>query len=106
MLAVDAIKNIVMADILPDRKLKYFTDHKDWAAGVSDRLLLLRLFEDELKKFYLDFIKELEVMTHDTVPKTRRVALVHVYDLLCAKPEQEKNLLAILVDKLVRCRNW
>ena len=33
----------------------------------------------------------------------RRRVVTHVFELLAAKPEQERNLLALLTDKLVRC---
>ena len=41
-------------------------------------------------------------LLHDSVLSLKQRAVGHTFALLANKPEQEKNLLAMLVDKLVR----
>jgi len=49
---------------------------------------------------YLNYISALEALTHETVTFVKYKAITVIFDLLCAKPEQEKNLLALVVNKL------
>lgn len=98
---------------LGSRKLRYFRDQAQLAsasaalsssdpsaAEAAKSHLLLWAFEDHLKKFYFQFLQVLEVQSHDTIAFTRKQATTQVYILLRDKPEQEQNLLRLLVNKL------
>jgi len=67
----------------------------------SDQTILAWYFESQLKTRYLEFISSLEALTHETVIFVKYKSITVIYDLLCAKSEQEKNLLALIVNKLV-----
>ncbi|TKY87754.1 hypothetical protein EX895_003335 [Sporisorium graminicola] len=98
---------------LGSRKLRYFRDQPQLAAAsaalasgdlvaaeAAKSHLLLWAFEDHLKKFYFQFLQVLEVQSHDTIPFTRKQATTQTFILLRDKPEQEQNLLRLLVNKL------
>lgn len=88
-----------------------------------ERCLVLWAFEDWLKKWFFEILKALEVskflptvlfelrltltpnsqqMSVDPLPHPRNLAIVHLSNLLRDKPEQEGNILRLLVNKLVR----
>ncbi|TPX45776.1 hypothetical protein SeLEV6574_g03673 [Synchytrium endobioticum] len=100
ILAIDSIRDLMMSLLLPDRKLRYFRDQPLEDPKVTDAHLLVWYFEDTLKKIYFELIKTLEVLIHDPVLNVKTRALTYISDLLAAKPEQEQNLLLLLVNKL------
>ncbi|OAV92353.1 hypothetical protein PTTG_02248 [Puccinia triticina 1-1 BBBD Race 1] len=106
---------------LPARKLKYFRDQPGLpviaqAHGLSksrckfkpddesrkehDEWLATWAFEDWLKNWYLDLLRVIEAFSHDPIVNTRSQSLTHLFYLLKDKPEQEQNLLTLLVNKL------
>ncbi|KAI0449319.1 CBF-domain-containing protein [Xylaria acuta] len=105
--------------ILPsDRRLRAFAtqlglvgtlqkhDTKSWSAGqalpgkITKAHLLSWYFEDWLKDAYFKMIQSLEVWCDDEVEYARTKAVDQVFALLRDKPEQESNLLRLLVNKL------
>ncbi|KAI0965651.1 CBF/Mak21 family-domain-containing protein [Xylaria arbuscula] len=105
--------------ILPsDRRLRTFTSQlgligtlqklniRSWSAGqplpgkVTRAHLISWYFEDWLKDAYFKMIQSLEVWCDDEVDYARTKAVDQVYALLRDKPEQESNLLRLLVNKL------
>ncbi|EJD02239.1 CBF-domain-containing protein [Fomitiporia mediterranea MF3/22] len=84
----------------PDRKLKYFIDQPINHPGVTDRHLLLWHFEDWLKKYFYGILQILETLSLDPLPYVRLQAIALIFTLLRDKPEQEQNLLRLLVNKL------
>ncbi|KAN0059992.1 RNA-binding ribosome biosynthesis protein mak21 [Thecaphora frezii] len=98
---------------LSERKLFYFRDQpqlraasdalasSDAAAQQAARVhLLLWAFEDHLKKYYFTYLQILEVQSHDPIAFVRKQAVTQIFLLLRDKPEQEQNLLRLLVNKL------
>ncbi|PWN36037.1 CBF-domain-containing protein [Meira miltonrushii] len=100
---------------LPERKLRYFRDQPQLALMADlqndsslrgkakhplDMHLVFAAYEDKLKRFNFEFLKLLETQSHDTLPFVRKQAVTHIYVLLKEKPEQEQNLLRLLVNKL------
>jgi len=57
-------------------------------------------FEDCIKKAYIRFIELIEIGSHDIVTHHREQLLQTVFELLSCKPEQEKRLLSLLINKL------
>ncbi|PWZ01616.1 CBF-domain-containing protein [Testicularia cyperi] len=95
------------------RKLRYFRDQPGLStasAAISSADLMaieaakshivLWAFEDYLKKFYFQFLQVLETQSHDSISFTRKQAVSQIFILLRDKPEQEQNLLRLLVNKL------
>ncbi|KAK2938069.1 CCAAT-binding factor [Fusarium oxysporum f. sp. vasinfectum] len=105
--------------LLPaDRRLRAFHDQpglvgtlqrnpgKPWAPGnalpgkITPSHLIAWIYEDWLKATYFRLIQLLESWCSDEIEYSRTRALDFVYGLLKEKPEQESNLLRLLVNKL------
>ncbi|KAF7353702.1 Sterol regulatory element binding protein cleavage-activating protein [Mycena venus] len=84
----------------PDRKLKYMRDQPLSHPSVTDQHLVLWYFEDWLKKYFFSILQILETLSLDPLPYVRTQALTLISTLLRDKPEQEQNLLRLLVNKL------
>ncbi|XP_056021868.1 CCAAT/enhancer-binding protein zeta-like [Ostrea edulis] len=108
MVAADTLKDLFITNLLPDRKLKPFDEHPFGDLGeisggnkdTVDRKLLKWFYEHKLKEKYSSFIKALEVMSKDNILATRQKALGIFFELLVEKPEEEKVLLGLLVNKV------
>ncbi|KAE8355583.1 CBF/Mak21 family-domain-containing protein [Aspergillus coremiiformis] len=68
--------------------------------GLQNRHLMVWAFEHFLKEQYFEVLKILEVWCNDEIEFSRSRAVSYVYELLKEKPEQETNLLRLLVNKL------
>ncbi|ORZ39809.1 CBF/Mak21 family-domain-containing protein [Catenaria anguillulae PL171] len=111
-LVVDALKDLLTggglssggvgaAGLLPsDRKLQYFVDLVANIPRPSDAQLVMFAFEDRLKRLVFEFLGSLEQLSHDPLTYIRSKATSVFLDMLAAKPEQEANLLKLLVNKL------
>lgn len=114
-----ALKDLfAQGSLLPsDRKLRAFAHQHTLAAafgkggsnwsqelglpgGLSEQHLILWAFEDWLKDLYFEVLKILESWCNDEIEFARSRAVSYVYELLKEKPEQESNLLRLLVNKL------
>lgn len=119
LMAVAALKDMLgQGNVLPgDRKLRAFGKQpqllgvlqgKDarWNAGealpgaLTKEHLVMWAFEDWLKKKYFELLAILETWCNDEIEYSRQRALTYVWELLKDKPEQEENLLRLLVNKL------
>eukprot|EP00105_Crassostrea_gigas_P005739 XP_011419440.1 PREDICTED: CCAAT/enhancer-binding protein zeta [Crassostrea gigas] len=108
MIAADTLKDLFITKLLPERKLREFDQHPLGDLGVIsggnkdtiDKKLLKWLYEHRLKEKYSSFIKALEVMSKDNIMATRQKAMGIFFELLAEKPEEEKVLLALLVNKV------
>ncbi|CAL1715427.1 unnamed protein product [Somion occarium] len=85
----------------PSRKLRYFRDQSSLLhPDVTDQHLVMWYFEDWLKKYFFHILQILETYSLDPLPYVRTQALGFISTLLRDKPEQEQNLLRLLVNKL------
>lgn len=100
----------------PDRRLRFFKNqpgllealHRNgiWSPGeplpgdVTEAHLIAWVYEDWLKENYFKLIQLLEAWCSDAIEYSRMKAVDFVYGLLKEKPEQESNLLKLLVNKL------
>ncbi|KAI5370347.1 Putative CCAAT-binding factor [Septoria linicola] len=119
LMAVAALKDMLgQGNVLPgDRKLRPFGKQpqllgilqgKDarWNSGdplpgaLTKEHLVTWAFEDWLKKKYFELLAILETWCNDEIEYSRQRALTYVWELLKDKPEQEENLLRLLVNKL------
>ncbi|KAI9879392.1 MAG: hypothetical protein M1830_008611 [Pleopsidium flavum] len=121
--AVDVLK--ALKDLLaqgavlpPNRKLRSFihqpclasafhlSSRRDWEPGhplpgsLQDAHLVSWAYEDWLKNTYFELLKVLERWCNDEVEFARGRAVSYVWELLKDKPEQESNLLRLLVNKI------
>ena len=68
--------------------------------SVTDAHLVLWHFEDWLKKYFFSVLQVLETYSLDPLPYVRTQSLSFITALLKEQPEQEQNLLRLLVNKL------
>ncbi|XP_044748436.1 CCAAT/enhancer-binding protein zeta [Coccinella septempunctata] len=106
---MDALTDLFLEDLLlPNRKLQAFhqkplTLLNNLSSGnaVSRRKILsVWYFEDQLKEIYDTYIEALNTAAHDSVDNNKEKAITGLFKLLSGNPEQEKKLLAFLVNKL------
>jgi ribosome biogenesis protein MAK21 len=119
--AVDVLRALkdlfAQGSLLPhDRKLYTFNANpevlasfnktKSWKTGdvlpgtVKPQHLIYWAYESWLKEVYFDVLKILEVWCNDEIEFSKSRAVSYVFELLKEKPEQEANLLRMLVNKL------
>lgn len=118
LMALAALKDLLsQGSILPsDRKLRVFgsqpgllaafqrckgwRDTEELPAGLEKVHLVAWAFEDWMKSTYFEIIQALERWCNDEIEFSRARSLTYVWELLKEKPEQEENLLRLLVNKL------
>ncbi|TKA74700.1 hypothetical protein B0A55_05091 [Friedmanniomyces simplex] len=119
LMAVAALKDLLgQGVVLPgDRKLRAFGKQPGllsalqgksarWNSGealpgaVEENHLMMWAYEDWLKRMYFELLQILENWCNDEVEYARSRAITYVFELLKDKPEQEENLLRLLVNKL------
>lgn len=118
--ALGAMKDLLgVGVVLPaDRRLRTFATQPgllgtlqqnpklNWRPGqelpgqITKAHLISWAYEDWLKELYFEMLKVLEGWCNDEVEYARSRAVTYVYELLKEKPEQESNLLRLLVNKL------
>ena len=116
--ALAALKDMLaQGHVLPkDRKLRYFAKQpsllsafqgsKTWSpgdelpGGLTKQHLLYWAYEDWLKRSYFEILRLMESWLGDAIENARTRSLDFVFELLKEKPEQEENLLRLLVNKL------
>jgi ribosome biogenesis protein MAK21 len=97
--SINALKDLLVNGLLPDRKLRYFKNQPLSLLSTKKQLALF-YFEDYLKNFYFQIIQVLERLCHDPIIHVRMNVVSHIFDLLKMKPEQEVNLLRLGVNKI------
>ncbi|CUS13141.1 unnamed protein product [Tuber aestivum] len=98
-----AIKDLFgPGSVLPeDRKLRFFSKQPEIGAReTTEEHLVIWAYEDWLKNFYFEVLTTLEGLCTDPLVFPRTNATGFVHSLLSTKPEQEANLLRLLVNKL------
>jgi ribosome biogenesis protein MAK21 len=120
--AVDVLRALkdlfAQGSLLPsDRRLKHFQNQaglvaafqdsgQNWMPGdrlprnLENQHLILWAFEHWLKDLFFEILKILEIWCNDEIEFARSRAVSYVWELLKEKPEQESNLLRLLVNKL------
>ena len=105
ILAMDHLKDIFIADLLPDHKLKPFAELVVNINSIEDKkkretLLILAYVEDHIRTQYADFCHAIEKMSHDQVETTKSKAINAMYDLLASNPNEERFILEKIVNKI------
>lgn len=98
-LALEAVKDLMVHNLLPDRHLIPFEEqpilHKNMTAATA----IIYWYEDFLKLKIKSIIQALEVGLKSTVDHFKKSSILLVKDLLVSKPEQEGKLLQMIVNK-------
>ena len=83
-----------------------FANTRSWTTGddlprsIRHEHLICWAYESWLKETFFEVLKTLEIWCNDELEYSRSRAISYVYELLKEKPEQEANLLRMLVNKL------
>jgi ribosome biogenesis protein MAK21 len=97
-LALEALKDLLVHNLLPDRKLIPFKSRDLVNAGLLDGMLYW--FEDKLMQKFSSVLDALDGGIKSNVDFFKKTCLGIILDLLASKPEQEQRLLMMLVNKL------
>ncbi|KAI1137940.1 CBF-domain-containing protein [Hypoxylon sp. FL0543] len=89
-----------LAGTLQKHNVKTWSPNQPLPGKITKEHLISWSFEDWLKEAYFRMIQNLEVWCDDEVEYARTKAVDLVFALLRDKPEQESNLLRLLVNKL------
>jgi ribosome biogenesis protein MAK21 len=121
IMALGALKDLLGQGVVlpPDRRLRSFNKQPGlvcalqgknikWDSSNPSELpgslqkahLISWAYEDWLKRKYFDMLRLLEQWCNDEVEYSRNRCVTFVYELLREKPEQEENLLRLLINKL------
>lgn len=98
--SVQALKDLFISTVLPNRKLKYFKQKFLDSKNITKKELIIWAFEDFLKKYYFEYLEVLENLLKDPLSFLRIRVVTYIFELIKDKPEQEQNLLRLLVNKL------
>ncbi|XAR49854.1 hypothetical protein NMG60_11004014 [Bertholletia excelsa] len=99
----EALKELFLSSLLPDRKLKTLFQrplHRLPESRDGNSLLLFWHWEECLKQRYESYVVALEDASKDMLPILKDKALKTMYALLKSKSEQERRLLSAIVNKL------
>ncbi|KAJ9647812.1 RNA-binding ribosome biosynthesis protein mak21 [Coniosporium tulheliwenetii] len=119
LMSLGALKDLLGQGVVlpPERKLRAFVrqpglisalqgKHVSWSTGdkLPGRIQKVHLvawaYEDWLKRTYFELLQVLESWCNDEIEYSRRQSVKFVWELLKEKPEQEENLLRLLINKL------
>jgi ribosome biogenesis protein MAK21 len=104
LMAMDALKELFVSDLLMEHKLRPFgeliagVDSKEFHARKTQ--LTDAYYEDQLRQIYRRFVESVEQFTHDPDSQTKCRAIKVLFELLAHNSEQEQFLLEKLVNKL------
>eukprot|EP00189_Rhodosorus_marinus_P007251 CAMPEP_0184751602 /NCGR_PEP_ID=MMETSP0315-20130426/43133_1 /TAXON_ID=101924 /ORGANISM="Rhodosorus marinus, Strain UTEX LB 2760" /LENGTH=869 /DNA_ID=CAMNT_0027230875 /DNA_START=122 /DNA_END=2731 /DNA_ORIENTATION=- len=101
-LSVLAFQDLLLNDLLPDKPLRSFQSRTGprTREGLSKRHMLYAYFESELKKAVSKFFEIVRLESLEGVAHMRTSAISTAYNVLVDKPEGERLLLGIVVNKL------
>ncbi|XP_022915981.2 CCAAT/enhancer-binding protein zeta [Onthophagus taurus] len=109
IIVMETLSELFLSDLLrPNNKLKPFyqrpigllNELSSGNAVTRRKYLAYWYFEDQLKETYTTFVLALNKVAQDTVDHNKEKAIAAMYKLLAGNPEQEKNLLSYIVNKL------
>jgi hypothetical protein len=99
-LALEAIKDLLIHNLLPNRRLIPYTLRPFGYPTISLIHILIFWYENELIKRFELIIKALEIGLKSTVDYFKMKCMEIISSWLSSKPEQENILLTLLVNKL------
>jgi len=99
-LALEALKDLLIHNILPDRRLKPFLQQPLGHPKMTMKIALSYWYEGQLISRVESIVRAIETGLMSTVEYFKKICMQLAADLLVNKPEQEAKLLNILVNKL------
>jgi ribosome biogenesis protein MAK21 len=99
-LALEATKDLLIHNVLPNRPLLAFKVRELLSPKMDITTALLYYFEHELSKRMDMIVGALEAGSLVPAEHFKKFCIDVAADLLCAKPEKEARLLALIVNKL------
>ncbi|KAJ4860178.1 CBF/Mak21 family domain-containing protein [Trichoderma breve] len=98
--AIGALVDMLGPGSLQRASAKIWAPSQPLPGKITQAHLISWAYEDWLKETYFKIIQLLEIWCSDEIEYSRMRAVDFVYALLKDKPEQESNLLTLLVNKL------
>lgn len=99
-LALEAIKDLLIHNLLPDRHLKPFELQPFLHPNLTRKAVILMWFEGQLFTRMKKVVDSLDIGMKSTIDHFKKSTMTIAKDLLVSKPEQEARLLAMIVNKL------
>jgi hypothetical protein len=99
-MALEALKDLLLHNLLPDRRLKLFKTRPLGHPDLNLQSALTFWYENELVGRVSRIVEALENGMKSSVDFFKRKCMEIVSEWIIAKPEQEDRLLALLVNKL------
>eukprot|EP00871_Galdieria_phlegrea_P004983 jgi/Galph1/5486/GphlegSOOS_G4143.1 len=100
ILALQTLKDLFLQVLLPDRYLVSFSHRNFQFRSLTKRHLIYALFESNLKQWYQRYLLHLEELSQDPLEYPKTIALKIAKELVEKKPEGERFLLALIINKL------
>jgi ribosome biogenesis protein MAK21 len=100
LMAMEALKDLLVTNLLPDRHLRRFSAFKSNKVVLTDKQALLLWFENELAQRVERFVDSLERGMHDSIEYHKKKCMEVAVAMMTDKPEQEARLLTLLVNKI------
>jgi ribosome biogenesis protein MAK21 len=99
-LALDALKDLLLHNLLPDRRLIPFKNRILNHPNMNMQIAVLYYYEDLLIKRMEKIVDALDEGMKSNTEHLKKVSMEIASELLSGKPEQEARLLYLLVNKL------
>jgi hypothetical protein len=102
ILALEALKDLFINDLLPNRKLLIFENNAIYYdnAKMNMKYALLIYFESKLKQKYQIIVDSIENTLKANIDHFKRFSMIMATDLIISKTELETRLLSLIVNKL------
>lgn len=100
LLIFPALKDLFVQTLLPDRYLVHFSQRNFDLDTLTKRHLIYAIYESHLKELYQRFLLCLEELSQDPLEYPRNMALKLAKELVERKPEGERFLLALIINKM------
>jgi len=100
LMAMDAVKDLLVTNLLPDRHLQRYASISSGKVQLSDRQATILWYENELADRVVRFVDGIERGMHDTIEYFKKKSMEVAAALLTDKAEQEARLLTMLVNKI------
>jgi len=98
-LALEALKDLFIHNLLPDRKLKNLRSNHLQSPGMNLKIGLVYWFEDQLMRRVSRVVDIIEESLKSNIEFFKKNCISIAGSMLASKPEQEQRLLALLVNK-------
>ncbi len=99
-MALEALKDLFISQLLPDRRLKSFKKNSLGHPKLSMRTAILLWFESQLISRVEKVVQALDFGLSSNVEYYKKICMELAVDMIKHKPEQEARILTLVVNKL------